>query len=142
VIPPKFREYAKAFLNIAKKDNIRAKRALQLKDYPECFFYSQQSVEKSVKAMLEVKLIYKKEHDIIADASNNLQDLGNELDVVLNALDYLSGAWNMSRYPFFNGNNITTPEEFVTEEMCRQGINYSDEGISIAENYLRKHGVI
>ncbi|ACR41663.1 HEPN domain-containing protein [Saccharolobus islandicus] len=142
MIPPKFREYAKAFLNIAKKDNIRAKRALELKDYPECFFYSQQSVEKSVKAMLEVKLIYKKEHDIIADASNNLQDLGNELDVVLNALDYLSGAWNISRYPFFNGNNITTPEEFVTEEMCRQGINYSDEVISIAENYLRKHGVI
>lgn len=56
---------------------------------------------KSVKAMLEVKLIYKKEHDIIADASNNLKDLGNELDVVLNALDYLSGAWNMSRYPYF-----------------------------------------
>lgn len=97
---------------------------------------------KSVKAMLEVKLIYKKEHDIIADASNNLKDLGNELDVVLNALDYLSGAWNISRYPFFNGNNITTPEEFVTEEMCRQGINYSDEVINIAENYLRKHGVI
>lgn len=142
MIPPKFREYAKAFYNVAIKDNNRAKRALELKDYPECFFYSQQSVEKSVKAMLELKLIYKKEHDIIADASSNLQDLGNELDIVLNALDYLSGAWNISRYPFFNGNNITTPEEFVTEEMCRQGIEYSNEVIAIAGNYLRKYGII
>ena len=142
MIPPKFREYARAFLNIAKKDNIRAKRALELKDYPECFFYSQQSVEKSVKAMLEVKLIYKKEHDIIAEASNNLQDLGEDLDIILNALDYLSGAWNMSRYPFFNGNSVTTPEEFVTEEMCVKGIKYSDEVIRIAENYLRKYGII
>ena len=142
MIPPKFREYARAFLNVAKRDNIRAKRALEAKDYPECFFYSQQSVEKAVKAMLEVKLIYKKEHDIIAEASNNLQDLGNDLDLVLNALDYLSGAWNISRYPFFNGTNIVTPEEIVTEEMCIQGINYSDEVIKIAENYLRKYGVI
>ncbi|BAK54437.1 hypothetical protein [Sulfurisphaera tokodaii] len=67
MIPPKFREYARAFLNIAKKDNIRAKRALELKDYPE---------------------------------------------------------------------------EFVTEEMCVQGIKYSDEVIRIAENYLRKYGII
>ncbi|BCU67744.1 hypothetical protein HS7_11810 [Sulfolobales archaeon HS-7] len=142
MIPPKFREYARAFYNVAKQDNVRAKRALELKDYPECFFYSQQSVEKSVKAMLELKLVYKKEHDVIADASNLLQDIGNELDVVLNALDYLSSAWNISRYPFFNGNNITTPEEFVNEEMCKRGIEYSEQVIGIAEKYLRKHGVI
>ncbi len=56
MIPPKFREYAKAFLNIAKKDNIRAKRALELKDYPECFFYSQQSVEKKRESYVRSKI--------------------------------------------------------------------------------------
>ncbi|BBG23387.1 hypothetical protein IC006_0671 [Sulfuracidifex tepidarius] len=124
--PPKFREFAKGFYRVARRDNERAKRALEIRDFPECFFYSQQSVEKSVKAMLELKLIYRKEHDVIADASSNLQDLGEELDVVLNALDYLSGAWDISQYPFFNADTVTTPEDFVTEEMCREGIRYSD----------------
>jgi len=142
MIPFKFREYAKAFYEVAKRDKERAKRALELKDYPQCFFYAQQAVEKSAKAMLELKLIYKKEHDIIADVASNLQDLGKDLDVVLDALDYLSGAWNISRYPFFNGNVITTPEEFITEEMCKRGIEHSEVVIRIAENYLRKYGII
>ncbi|MDT7901913.1 MAG: HEPN domain-containing protein [Acidianus sp.] len=142
MIPKKYREYAKAYYSVALKDNERAKKALEIKDYPECFFYAQQSVEKSVKAMLEVKLIYRKEHDVIADASNNLQELGEDLDKVLNALDYLSGAWNISRYPFFNGQDVKTPEEIVTEEMCRKGIRYSDEVLKIAESFLRKYGII
>ncbi|EHP69623.1 hypothetical protein, C-terminal domain of eukaryotic chaperone SACSIN like protein [Metallosphaera yellowstonensis MK1] len=142
MIPPKFREYARAFYEVAKRDGERARRAMELRDFPQCFFYAQQSVEKSAKAMLELKLVYKKEHDIIADVASNLQDLGRDLDEVLNALDYLSGAWSVSRYPFFNGNAVTTPEEFVTEEMCRRGIEYSESVIKIAENYLRKYGII
>ncbi|MEM1646549.1 MAG: HEPN domain-containing protein [Ignisphaera sp.] len=56
----KYKEFAKAYFTIAFRDDQRAKRALSLKDCPECFFYSQQSVEKSVKVMLEVKLVFKK----------------------------------------------------------------------------------
>jgi HEPN domain-containing protein len=142
MIPRKYKEFAKAYFSIAIKDNRRAKQALSLKDYPECFFYSQQSVEKSVKAMLEVKLVYKKEHELIADASNNLQELGKDLDIVLEALDYLSGGWSISRYPVINGQDIKTPEEIITEEMCRQGIDYSEKVLKIAESFLRKYGII
>ncbi len=92
--------------------------------------------------MLELKLVYKKEHDIIAEASERLQDLGDDLDSVLGALDFLSGAWSISRYPFFNNNAITTPEEFITQEMCARGIQHAGEVLRIARSYLRKHGVI
>ena len=142
MIPKKYKEFAKAFYSVAVKDNQRAKQAYEAKDYPQCFFYSQQSVEKSVKAMPEVKFVYKKGHDVIADASTHLQELGNDLDKVLEALDYLSGAWTTSRYPVLNGLDVKTPEEMVTEEMCRKGIEYSEEVLKVAESFLRKYGII
>nr|WP_269199639.1 hypothetical protein [Acidianus ambivalens] len=40
MIPQKYREYAKAYYSV--KDNERAKKALEIKDYPECFFHAQQ----------------------------------------------------------------------------------------------------
>jgi HEPN domain-containing protein len=142
VIPRKYREFARAYYTIAVKDNQRAKQALQLKDYSMCFFFSQQSVEKSVKAMLEVKLVYKREHDVIVEASTHLQELGVDLDKVLEALDYLSGGWSISRYPVINGQDIKIPEEIITEDMCKKGIEYSDEVLKIAEYFLRKYGII
>jgi HEPN domain-containing protein len=142
MIPRKYREFAKAYFTIAVRDIQRAKQALSLKDYPECFFYSQQSVEKSVKAMLEVKLVFKKEHELVVEASNYLQELGKDLDTILDALDYLSGGWSISRYPVINGQDIKTPEEIITEEMCRQGIDYSEKVLKIAESFLRKYGII
>ncbi|BCU69862.1 HEPN domain-containing protein [Stygiolobus caldivivus] len=142
MIPRKYREFAKAFYSVAVKDHQRARQAYEAKDYPECFFYSQQSVEKGVIAMLEVKLVYKEEHDVIAEASAHLQELGNDLDKVLEALDYLSGAWTTSRYPVLNGFDVKTPEEVVTEEMCKKGIEYSEEVLKVAESFLRKYGVI
>ncbi|WP_338600310.1 hypothetical protein V6M85_11740 [Sulfolobus tengchongensis] len=66
--------------------------------------------------------MYKREHDIIADVANNLQDLGKELDIVLEALDYLSNAWNIARYQFLNGNEVVEPEEYISEDMCKEGI--------------------
>jgi hypothetical protein len=54
----------------------------------------------------------------------------------------MSGGWSISRYPVINGQDIKTPEEIITEEMCRQGIDYSEKVLKIAESFLRKYGII
>ncbi|MEM1646548.1 MAG: hypothetical protein QXL96_11985 [Ignisphaera sp.] len=50
----------------------------------------------------------------MAEASNYLQELGKDLDIVLDALDYLSGGWSISRYPVINGQEINTPSSCST----------------------------
>ena len=64
-IPPKFRKFAETFFKIAEKDLERAKNALKNKDFPDCVFRSQQSVEKCVKALLELKLRIVRTHEIL-----------------------------------------------------------------------------
>jgi HEPN domain-containing protein len=54
----------------------------------------------------------------------------------------LSGGWSISRYPVINGQDIKTPEEIITEETCKQEIDYSEKVLKIAEFFLRKYGII
>ncbi|MFP3202901.1 MAG: hypothetical protein RXR43_11930 [Sulfolobus sp.] len=60
----------------------------------------------------------------------------------LRSLFYFLAEMNYSRYPVINGQDIKTPEEIITEDMCRQGIDYSEKVLEIAESFLRKYGII
>jgi len=50
-----FVKFARKYFEEASKDLERAKRAMNLGDYPQTVFYAQQHVEKSVKALLEAR---------------------------------------------------------------------------------------
>ncbi|MEM4718853.1 MAG: HEPN domain-containing protein, partial [Nitrososphaerota archaeon] len=49
-----FQKFAKKYFDESLRDLERAKRAFMIEDYPQAVFYAQQSLEKGVKAMLEV----------------------------------------------------------------------------------------
>ena len=64
--PPKnlFRDFALAFWKTARDDLGRAQDAMEEGAYSYVIFHSQQCVEKVVKALLELKEVFSRDHDI------------------------------------------------------------------------------
>lgn len=62
-----FEKFARKYFEESLKDLERARRAFRVEDYPQAVFYAQQSVEKGVKAMLEVRrrVVYNHEPGLI-----------------------------------------------------------------------------
>ncbi|MEM1976470.1 MAG: HEPN domain-containing protein [Nitrososphaerota archaeon] len=60
-----FQKFAKKYFDESLRDLERAKRAFMIEDYPQAVFYAQQSLEKGVKAMLEVVRDYLARRGII-----------------------------------------------------------------------------
>lgn len=50
-----FQKFARKYFDEFLRDLERAKRAFIVEDYPQAVFYAQQSLDKGVKAMLEVR---------------------------------------------------------------------------------------
>jgi HEPN domain-containing protein len=63
-ISKKLREYALAFIETAQYDMDRAYTMLDDKAYSSVVFFSQQCVEKSIKASLEAHGCFEKTHDL------------------------------------------------------------------------------
>ena len=100
VIPRRYKEYALAYIKIAEKDLERARDALNRKDYAQCAFYAQQCIDKSVKARLELKLFYTREHDILPYFVEKFKEEWKEgFNIIVEALDETRGVWLRSRYP-------------------------------------------
>lgn len=64
--PPKdrFRDFSIAFWKTARDDLERAEDAMIERVYSYAVFHSQQSVEKIVKALLEKKEVFTRDHDV------------------------------------------------------------------------------
>lgn len=143
MIPPKFAEFAKKFLQIAKKDLERSRFALNEKDYPEVVFHAQQAVEKAVKAMLETKLFYTTEHNVLPYFVKEFQKgWRKDFDKIVMALDFLHGGWALPRYPRMINKKIIMPEEEYDEKFAKKAIKLATVAVNITEAYLREKNVI
>lgn len=121
--PPKdmFRDFALAFWKTARDDIGRAEDAMGEKAYSYVVFHSQQCVEKAVKALLEMKEIFSKDHDISDIFTiyilkpEKVEDQRKIFYDILDSLDWFKGKWSASRYPFIKGGKVVTPSEDFTE---------------------------
>jgi len=59
-----YQDFALAFWRISRDDLGRAQDAMQEKAFSYVVFHSQQCVEKIVKALLEMKEIFSRDHDV------------------------------------------------------------------------------
>jgi len=140
-----FIRFAKKYFEESTKDLERALRALSVDDYPQAIFYAQQSVEKCVKAMLEVKkrVVYNHGPELIALFADTFSsEWREEYDVIVEALEYLSEYYTRARYPFLFRGKVYGPSDIVSKDMAEKGIKLAKEVIKVVENFLRRSNVM
>ncbi len=140
-----YKEFAKKYYEIAKRDIDRAIEAFNKGDYPEAVFHAQQAVEKAVKAMLEAKRKYVYNHGP-ALLSFFEETFANEwikdFDLVAEALDYLSGFYASTRYPKLVGDKVLAPWDIIGRDIAVKALEYAKQVILIAKKYLKEKGII
>jgi HEPN domain-containing protein len=140
----KFRDFAIAFLREAKEDLDGAERLFEVKKYSRAVFLSQQAVEKSVKALLEMEKIFVAEHDLatffVKFIYNNksYKSLDKEKNIILENLNYFEGEWGKTRYPREMKGKVVIPTELYDEHDAIQAIEKAGETIKVIKYILQK----
>jgi len=140
-----FIKFARKYFGESEKDLERAVRALNLDDYPQAVFYAQQSVEKGVKAMLEVrrKVVYNHGPELIgifSEAFSN--EWRREYDVIVEALEYLTEYYTRARYPFLLKGEVYGPSDIVSKEIAEKGVKLAKKALEVVRDFLRRNSVI
>ncbi len=140
-----FIKFARKYFEESEKDLERAVRALNLDDYPQAVFYAQQSVEKGVKAMLEVrrKVVYNHGPELIgifSEAFSN--EWRREYDVIVEALEYLTEYYTRARYPFLLKGEVYGPSDIVSKEIAEKGVKLAKKALEVVRDFLRRNSVI
>ncbi len=140
----KFRNFAVAFLKEAKEDLESGEDLFENKRYSRVVFFSQQSVEKSVKALLEMEKIFIAEHDLsiffVKFILNNkrYQDFKKEVNEILENLYYFEGEAGKTRYPKEKGGKVIIPSEIYKLEDARRAIDKANEVYALIKQILIK----
>ncbi len=140
-----FDKFAEKYYRESLKDLERARKALRYEDYPQAVFYAQQSVEKSVKAMLEAKrrVVYNHGPELISMFVEVFEnEWENEFENILGALEYLTEYYTRSRYPFLLRGEVIGPEDIVTKEIAEKGLSLAEKTVEVVGNYLRRRNII
>ncbi|MCD6368661.1 MAG: HEPN domain-containing protein [Thermoproteales archaeon] len=140
-----FDKFAKKYFEEALRDFERAKRALSFNDYPQAIFYAQQSVEKAVKAMLEArkKVVYNHGPELISLLIDVFrEEWSSELDIVVEALEYLTEYYTRSRYPFLLRGEVISPSDIINADIAKKGLMLAEKALDVVDNVLKRKGVI
>jgi len=122
------------WLELAKRDLERAKRAKEFEDKVSMVFWSQQAVEKALKALaLAVKRDIPKTHSIRRLKEFIGEDLGLPINVWERAYE-LTQYYYVSRYPdIVEG----LPDEAISRETAYNAIEVAEKVVRAVENRLK-----
>jgi len=140
-----FEKFAKKYFEESLKDLERAKRAIEAGDYPQAVFYAQQSLEKGVKAMLEVRkrVVYNHGPELIGIFSEVFEnEWQEEFNSIVEGLEYLTEYYTRARYPFLMRGEVISPDDIVTLEIAERGIILAEKALEVVRNYLARRGII
>ena len=139
-----FREFARSYLREAWRDLKRAGDMLKLEDYPASIFFSQQCVEKAVKAMLEAKGEYVCNHGprLTGYFLKAFQDRwSGEFTKIVEALEKLHEYYTRSRYPFIIDEKVVEPAHYITREKAEKAVKLAEEAFTEARRFLEDEGI-
>ena len=140
----KFRNFAIAFLKEAKEDIDSGEDLFECKRYSRAAFFSQQAVEKAVKALLEMEQVFVAEHDLsrffLKFIFNNKGYAGfkKETQEILECLYYFEGEASKTRYPQEKDGKIVIPSEIYKSEDARISLDKANEAYNGINNILLK----
>ena len=133
----KFRKFALVFLKEAKEDLESAEDLLDSGRYSRVVFFSQQAVEKSVKALLEMEHIFVAEHDLSSFFvkfiynNNSYNLLKKAIKELLEIIDFFDGEASRTRYPSEKGGKVVAPSEIYNSEDGRGSLDKANQSYSI-----------
>ncbi len=139
-----YEEFARKYLREARKDLERARRALRERDYPEVVFHAQQCVEKAVKAMIESKREYVRNHGPILSSTFVRvfeSEWREEFEDIIDILGWFLEYYTRSRYPFMLRGKVISPDEYIDEDIANEALSRASKVLSIVEGYLRSKGI-
>jgi len=140
----KYRNFSIAFLKEAKEDTDAAEILLSNKKYSRSMAASQQCVEKSIKAILEMEKVFVAEHDLstffLKFIHNNKEysNFKKENEELLEILDYFEGEWKKSRYPREEKGKVVTTIEMYKEEDAVEAYDKSTRCYELTKIILKK----
>ncbi|MEM1655671.1 MAG: HEPN domain-containing protein [Nitrososphaerota archaeon] len=140
-----FQKFAKKYFDESLRDLERAKRAFMIEDYPQAVFYAQQSLEKGVKAMLEVRrrIVYNHGPELIGVFAEVFEsEWRREFDHIMEALEYLMEYYTRARYPFLMRGEVLGPDDIVTRSVAERGIALAERALEVVRDYLARRGII
>jgi len=140
-----FEEFARMFFSEALRDVRRAEGAFKEGDYPEVVFHAQQAVEKAVEAMIEAKREYVLDHGpALASQFSRLfvEELGDDLDLVVESLGWFLEYYTRSRYPFLLRGEVISPGKYIERSTAEEALERCRRVVSVAEEYLRTKGLL
>jgi HEPN domain-containing protein len=139
-----FRDFARSYLREAWRDLKRAEDMLKLEDYPASIFFSQQCVEKAVKAMLEARGEYVYNHGprLTGYFLKAFQDRWRgEFTKIVEALEKLHEYYTRSRYPFIIDEKVVEPAQYITREKAEKAVKLAEEAFIEAKRFLEDEGI-
>ncbi len=140
-----FEKFARKYFEESLKDLERAKRALRVEDYPQAVFYAQQSLEKGVKAMLELRrrIVYNHGPELVGIFVEAFEgEWQQEFNHILESLEYLMEYYTRARYPFLMRGDVLSPDDIVTKEIAEKGVLLAEKSLEVVRDYLARRGVI
>lgn len=129
----RFRDFAVAFMKEAKEDIETAKELIESKRYSKAVFFSQQCVEKSVKALLEMEKIFVAEHDLSVSfgefvyKNKEYKEFKKEIELIKENMNYFDGEWSKTRYPKEKNGKVIIPSEIYTYEAASEAIEKANK---------------
>ena len=140
-----FESFAVKYFEQAQKDLHRAKRSLDEGDYPDSIFHSQQCAEKAVKAMIEAKRRYIRNHrpfrgTTFIDAFKD--EWNDEFESILESLGWFTEFYTRSRYPFLLKGRVVSPDEFIDRNTAEEALRRAERALEVARKYLSDKGLL
>jgi len=139
-------KFVENWLKLSRHDIEVAELMLKNYDWPNSVFYSQQSVEKAIKALLEANGIIVREHFLSKILKREILPKEKEKETIEKIVEISSWfekdkKWAITRYPIKRGGKIVLPEEVFTKEIASEALKKAMFVFDSVSKILKEKGV-
>ncbi len=135
------KDWANYWLVDSKRDLKAAEYLLREKIYERAVYHCQQSVEKSVKAVLMCFGVYEKTHYVAnilrkEIGKKDLKEYAEKLSEIVKIAEELEPHVSLSRYPRLSGGEIWLPSKEYTREMAEGALKNAEKAVKIGKRFV------
>lgn len=128
------KKQAQEWLKLASEDLASAKVLLKENIYNQVCFHAQQTAEKSLKALIELKMKVPKEHRL-PKLFELCKELGYELSQFREGMEYLDMFYTSTRYPFVVG---ILPSGSPSKQDAEKSLSIANDVYRFCQNLLKE----
>ncbi|MEM5883224.1 MAG: HEPN domain-containing protein [Candidatus Aenigmatarchaeota archaeon] len=117
-------KFIENWLKLSMHDIEVAELMFKNRDWPNSVFFSQQSVEKTIKALLEANGIIVKDHFLANILKREILPKEKTIEKIIEIALWFERdrKWAITRYPIEKGGKVVLPEEVFTKEIAEDAL--------------------